>query len=157
MKICIGIDGGEHTGFAVWHSGKKAFIELSTVTFWDAIEQIKKYQFSCGQTINLEVHIEDVESNKAVFGPENTYNSTKADHSGKVRAVAKQGINVGKVMDKSNLMIDFCERAGIKVVKRKPTSGSMTKLDKTAFERITKVKTRTSQHVRDAALLVYGI
>ncbi len=157
MKICIGIDGGEHTGFAAWNTGTKKFIELVTVDFWTTIEKLKQYQFSCNNGVNLEVYIEDVEANKTVFNVETTYRNTKADHSGKVRAVAKQGINVGKVIDKTNLIISFCERNGIKVIKRKPGASSMTKIDAKKFALITKVKERTNEHCRDAGMLVYGL
>ena len=158
MKICIGIDGGEHTGFAAWNCTNREFMELATLTFWEAIDRIRKYQFACtGKGHILEIHIEDVAANKSVFGAENTYKSTKADHAGKIRAVAKHGINIGKVMDKSNLMIDFCTVSGITVVRRKPSAGSMTKLSKEVFEKMTKIKTRTSQHARDAGMLVIGM
>jgi len=153
--LYIGIDPGNKTGVAVWNSNNKRFSSIRTTNFWDsvAIINIKWENYLPG---TIHVVIEDCTQNPPVFGVDKTYQMTKGNHSSKLRAVAKHGINVGSVMEKTKLMIKWLEDHGIPHTKVRPSKQSMTKLTADSFKNITKWEGRTNEHERDAAMLVFG-
>ena len=151
--IYIGIDPGESTGLAIWDSRQGKITIMTTTTFWGAINTIK---LNSDSPTHIHVVIEDCTQNAPVFGIENTYRSTKGLHANKLRAVARQGINVGTVMEKTKLMIKWLEDNNILHSKVRPTKKSATKLKADTFNNITKWNKRTNEHQRDAAMLVFG-
>lgn len=153
--IYIGIDPGNKTGFASWDSGKKKFISIQTMNFWNAIAMIDIAR-GVFRPPNIHVVIEDCTQNPPVFGIDKTYQMTKGVHSNKLRAVAKHGMNIGTVMEKTSLMIEWLKRNEIPYTAVKPGKKSMTKLKADSFKNITKWEGRTNEHERDAAMLVFG-
>jgi len=152
-RIYIGIDAGKKTGVAVWDREK--FISIQTTDFWGAIDIIRENNdllISGG----LIVVVEDPSQNKPVFKIVSVYNLTQGNHQSRLSAVAKVAQGVGSVKRESELIIEYCRRNEITVIPVKPTKRSMTKLDREQFKKITGYEGVTSEHARDAALLVYG-
>ena len=60
MAIYIGIDPGTHTGFAVWDTTSRAFLEVATMPLWRAMEEVKKWDYTClAQGVHFMVFFED--------------------------------------------------------------------------------------------------
>ena len=55
--VYLGLDPGVSNGLAVWSRKEKSFLELKTVTFWEAVARIRYYQDIFGA--DLMVIIED--------------------------------------------------------------------------------------------------
>lgn len=156
-KIHIGIDAGVKTGFAVWSSIRKEFINISTKTWWEAISSIKTWSHAVEPGVQLIVHVEDVSQNKSIFQLIPTYNNTPGNHTTKLSAAGKTAERIGRVKEKSDLVISYCEIYGITVIRHKPTKKSMTKLNAQTFKNITGYDKRTSEHARDAAMMIYDL
>lgn len=137
----IGIDGGTKTGFAVWDSEKKQFATIKTIDFWEA------YEWVCNaySTEQCVVYVEDPAQNKSVFNR----------HTNNKRQDLKIAQNVGMVKKESELMIRGLKRHGFTVNAIRPQKGSYTKMSAEAFKNLTKYTGRTSEHARDAAMLVF--
>lgn len=139
--IDIGIDAGEHTGLAAKDIRSGQWVILRTVSFWDAIECLQDLQ---AQFPIRRVVIEDPAQNRPVFPRQ-------------VPVVQKLKIaqNVGMNKRDATRLIEYCERQGWPVIKSRPTKASMTKLSAEMFARLTGITQRTSEHVRDAAMLIF--
>jgi len=156
-KIFLGLDGGNHVGFAVWDKQGKQFLNLSTVDFWEAIKLIDYWENWCQMNAKTLVSVvEDVSANKPVFKLAGVYLHTPGAHSQKLSAAGKVAEGVGRVKQTSDLLIKYCEKKCSQVIKLKPGGRSMTKMKADAFKKITGYSKRTSEHARDAAMLVYG-
>lgn len=153
----IGIDAGQKNGFAIWNSGARQFESIETLSFWDCIEKLTEIKSRCDRTRQeLTVVIEDVTQNPVVFLVASTYQKTAGNHSQKLGAVAEQSRRVGTVWDKTVLIIEWCERYKVKIIRLRPSKKSMTKMKADTFNNMTKWKEKTNEHERDAALLVFG-
>ena len=150
-NIAIGIDAGTHTGFAVWCFEGETFKDIETTDFWGAIEKIETLR----KDNHFIVVIEDVTTIKPVFGIEKIYYATKGVLIQKLSAIAAKAQNVGGVKRETKLLIDFCEKNGIPLYKKSPNSGSRTKMSSEDFKKLTGYEKRTSQHGRDAAMMIY--
>lgn len=140
-KYTIGIDPGKQTGMAVYG-------RLS-----DQIEYAKTLDFFSVQDVCLahyppqeaDVIIEDCQAWKAIY----------ARHGGMDGArMRKLAQNVGQVKRETGLLIETFRRLGYNVVTEPPIS---KKWDAKTVERVTGYKGRTSQHVRDAIKLAFGV
>jgi hypothetical protein len=135
--ILIGIDPGTKTGVAVWDTQKKAFDLIETAFIHDAltiVSMLKCYSPS------IEVYVEDPNSWKP-FG-------------NNVQARAKlQG--AGSIKRDFAIWRDFCKDQEITLHPVK-LQGTIKKVDAGYFEKLTGWKDRTSEHARDAAMLVFG-
>jgi len=140
VMLHIGIDGGTKTGFAIWDSRLKKFTELKTVDFWTAYYMVQHYVPE-----EVRVYIEDPSQNKPVFK-----RPGMRDYE-----YAKKCQNVGMVKRESTLLIEGLERLGYKVTKVRPTKGSLTKMNKDRFRTLTKHQGTSSEHSRDAAMMVF--
>lgn len=141
--IFIGIDPGESTGFAVWSSHHRCLIQHETIDFWTAIFQIQEYADREGVK-NVTIVIEDPNLNKPVFLKKGV-----ASHAAEKRVAQ----NVGMNKKEADLILKYCEKYGIPFESVRPTT---KKWDANIFGKITGIKARTSQHVRDAVKLVWG-
>lgn len=135
----IGIDPGKHTGVAVWDRQGRYFTDVITLDFFGALNFLKHYNPTYTQIV-----IEDATQNKPTF-------RRKGQRVGVADRMAQ---NVGSVKRDTQLLIEWCERHGFTVRKVKP---DQSKLNAAAFKRTTKYIGRTSQHARDAAMLVYDL
>jgi hypothetical protein len=139
--IHIGIDPGVNTGYAVWDSAERAIISMRTTSFWDVVDELYRLDAS---SVNFHVHIEDPNGNKPVFGKKSA--SSPA-------TMQKIGQNVGSNKREASLLITLCQRNSWVYTAHVPKK-SKVKADE--FKRLTGISERTSQHVRDAVLLVIG-
>lgn len=145
-QYVIGIDPGKHTGFAVYDRHTRQLIDLRTSTFWTTVFDLERYLEDCG-ALNFEVVIEDVTQLKAVFQKQGDGSSRKREH-------IAQG--VGSVKRDAELLIQFIEAKGIRLNKMVPRKGGTSKMKVEAFNALTKWNKSSSEHSRDAAMLVFG-
>lgn len=137
MAILIGIDTGVHTGFAVWHSDTKYLAEVSTMTITQAMERVRMIADIRGKD-NIRLFIEDARQRKW-FG-----------NAGREKL---QG--AGSVKRDSRIWEDWCREQGFQYRMVAPKN-NRTKLTASQFKVLTKWTGATSEHARDAALLVFG-
>lgn len=134
--IYVGIDTGKHTGVAVWASVTGSFFQIETVAIHRAMKIVldlkEKYDDK------LFVIFEDARQRK-YFGD-----------SGKE---VWQG--AGSIKRDATIWEDFLTDEGISFRAMPPTKGG-TKLTKEAFQNLTGWGGKTSEHSRDAAMLVFG-
>jgi len=135
-RIIAGIDPGVQTGLAVWNCEKQAFVRIETLGVIQAIEMLSR---PWSQNHIHEIHFEDARL-RTWFGK-----------SGREKL---QG--VGSIKRDSAIWQEFCEHYGIPFQAIKPAAGT-TKWNPAYFKRVTGWGGRTSQHARDAAVLVFGI
>lgn len=135
--IFIGIDTGVHTGLAVWHSDTKYLAEVSTYTITQAMEHVKMIADVRGRE-NVRLYIEDARK-RTWFG-----------NTGRERLKG-----AGSVCRDAKIWQDWCAEQGIECV-MVPPKHNRTKLSAAQFRTLTKWTGRTSEHARDAALLVFG-
>ena len=133
-KTYIGIDVGVHTGYAVWNGSERRFEEIRTVGICEAMDAVIR-RFNAGQ--DIRVVFEDARQRRW-FG-------TKGRES-------LQG--AGSIKRESAIWEDFLAFHNIPFEMRGPKAG-MTKWDARYFAKVTGWQGRTSEHARDAALLVY--
>ena len=138
--ISIGIDTGRDTGFAVWDGAR--FLELDTKTISSALLEVRRYAANFGRE-NITVYIEDARLRKWI-----PQESSRSDYRGKL-------MGAGSVKRDATIWEDYCKEDEIRLVKVPPKYNT-TKLAPQVFARITGYKARTSEHARDAAMLVFG-
>lgn len=135
--IYIGIDTGVHTGFAVWHSDTKYLAEVSTYTITQAMEHVKMIADVRGHE-NVRLYIEDARK-RSWFG-----------NAGREKL---QG--AGSVKRDCSIWEDWCKEQDIECV-MVPPKHNRTKLPASQFRVLTKWTGRTTEHGRDAAMMVFG-
>lgn len=135
--IYIGIDTGVHTGFAVWHSDTKYLAEVGNMTITQAMARVKMISDIHGKD-SVRLFIEDARQRKW-FGS-----------AGREKL---QG--AGSVKRDSRIWEDWCREQGLQCRMIAPKN-NRTKLTAAQFKLITKWQRTTSEHARDAALLVFG-
>ena len=139
--IYIGIDTGVHTGIAVWDSEKGKFVYLDTLKIHEALNIVSSYAY---KDIPLCVRFEDARQRKWIpFAKNMTGELGRAQGAGYVKAHCQ-------------IWEDFLRDKNIPFEMIAPRR-NVTKLSAEQFERITGYKGRTSEHARDAAMLVYGL
>lgn len=136
----IGIDTGSHTGFAVWDGS--SFTEIDTKSISAAILETLRYASNFGRE-NVRVYIEDARLRTWI-----PREKSIAEYRGKL-------MGAGSVKRDAAIWEEFCREEEIPLEKVPPRNNT-TKLSAAAFARITGWKARTSEHARDAAMLVFG-
>lgn len=142
--ICIGIDPGTHTGVAVWDSREGKFLSLETLPIHRALEKVKEMSHPFWHMDRLyhddiQVVFEDARQ-RTWFGKGDTY-------------AKLQG--AGSVKRDCSIWEDFCKDYGIPWWAKPPVKGA-TKVSAEYFKMISHYTGRTSEHSRDAAMLVIG-
>lgn len=132
--IYIGIDTGTHTGFAVWDSGLKTFLEVKTLMLHQALEKVRLYN----DMNKVSVYVEDARKRKW-FGD-----------TGREKLKG-----AGSVCRDAKIWEEFCLDHKIEFVMVAPKN-NRTKLSAKQFVWLTGWKERTSEHARDAGMLVFG-
>jgi hypothetical protein len=133
--ICIGIDPGTHTGVAVWDSKEGKFLSLETLPIHRAMVEVMNLRIGR----EILVVFEDARQRKW-FGEGDT-------------DAKKQG--AGSVKRDCSIWEDFCKDYGIPFRAIPPVKGA-TKITPEYFKLISHYQGRTSEHSRDAAMLVIG-
>lgn len=135
-KYAIGIDTGVHTGFAIWNIMNQEFIACKTMQIDEVMELIKEIYESHNDFI---VVVEDARLRK-FFKGENM-------------AAKQQG--AGSIKRDAKIWEDYLTRLRIDFKLVNPTSRK-TKITSEYFKKISKYEGHTSNHARDAAMLVLG-
>ncbi len=135
-KYAIGIDTGVHTGFAAWDIEAQRLLSCKTMKIDEAMETIRE-TWDAGNSIL--VIIEDARLRK-FFKGENM-------------AAKQQG--AGSIKRDAKIWEDYLTRLRIDFKLVNPTSRK-TKITSEYFKKISKFEGRTSNHARDAAMLVLG-
>lgn len=134
-SMCIGIDPGANTGYATWDVLAREFGMLATMKAWSAMWHVQQLHSAGG--IRMVV-IEDARL-RIWFG-------TKGRE-------ALQG--AGAIKRECTLWSEMLGDLGIPFLCVKPAAGQ-TKYTAEAFARLTGWTGRTSEHARDAGMLVWG-
>ena len=136
--ICIGIDPGTHTGVAVWDTKEGRFLSLETLPIHQALIKVMMWRDRIGH--DLQVVFEDARQ-RTWFGRDKNTNAKL------------QG--AGSIKRDCSIWEDFCKDYQIPFLAVPPVKGG-TKLSEAYFKTISGWKGRTSNHARDAAMLVIG-
>ena len=136
--ICIGIDPGTHTGVAVWDTKEGRFLSLETMPIHQALIKVMMWKDRAGH--DLQVVFEDARQ-RTWFGRDKNTNAKR------------QG--AGSIKRDCSIWEDFCKDYQIPFLAVPPIKGG-TKLSEAYFKPISGYQGRTSNHARDAAMLVIG-
>ena len=133
-ELFVGLDAGTHTGVAVWDKTNERLITVETMTITQAMLYVRGL----------------AEANEVVVVLEDARKRTWFGHSGREKL---QG--AGSVKRDCSIWETFCEEQGIEICKVAPKNNH-TKLTSEQFRRRTGWEGRSSEHSRDAAMLVFG-
>lgn len=134
-KIIIGIDPGTNTGFAVKDLKTGAFLEIKTTGIIEAMKSVERYLDAHGRD-NLYIVFED---------------ARKRRWFGKKGKESLQG--AGSIKRDCSIWEEFCTYKNIQFIAPAPAKGK-TKYPSEYFNKLTGWKHRTSEHARDAAILI---
>lgn len=135
--IIIGIDTGKHTGIAVWNSEEKKFVEIKTMMLHQALQLVITHCKVWGRE-NVQILFEDARQRKW-FG---SASNAKMQGAGSVKRDAV-------------IWEDFCTDYKIPFRALPPAKGA-TKWSPELFKSVTGWNGKTSEHARDAAMMVFG-
>lgn len=133
----IGIDPGKHTGFAVWNHDARYLAEVATMSITQAMEKVKNMVEELGRE-SIVLFIED---------------ARKRTWFGKTGPEVWKG--AGSICRDCTIWDDFCREMRLDYRMMAPCRGC-TKLDASKFKALTKWQGRTTEHSRDAAMIVFG-
>lgn len=139
--LYIGIDPGVNTGFAVWDSTRREFVEVSSLRIDQALERTLGI-FRADPLV--KVIFEDARRRKFFEKEKNL-----SEYRGKL-------MGAGSVKRDSAIWEDFLKAHRIDYWTKPPQKGA-TKLSAERFAALTRWTKRTNEHARDAAMLVFGI
>ena len=137
-RYWIGIDPGVHTGIAVWDGKERRFLEVRTLPIVRALELCEEYRHS----LPFDMVFED--ARRRTWIPQE---KSISEYRGKL-------MGAGSVKRDCDIWEEYCTEHSIPFTAIPPRKG-LTKWDAETFSRITGWKGRTSNHARDAALLVF--
>lgn len=137
-RLFIGIDPGVNTGIAIWNATAKRFLQIKTCTIVEAMFMIS----ALGSKRIVGIYFEDAKQRQ--YLPRET---SVSEYRGKL-------MGAGSVKRDSTIWREFCTFCSIPYVAVAPRAG-MTKWDAKYFAKVTGWTGRTSEHARDAALLVF--
>lgn len=138
--IYIGIDPGTHTGVAIWDNKQQEFVELATIPIHQALLKVKNYYNDNKGLSDICVVFEDARQ-RTWFGKDKNTNAKL------------QG--AGSIKRDCSIWEDFLTDYEIPFRAVPPKKGC-TKWTKEYFKMVTGWKGKTSNHSRDAAVLVFG-
>lgn len=149
-RLAIGIDPPR--GLAAFNLDTKRFEKLMNVSFWDIIETLDLVR----EHYDIHVVCEAPQKNLPVWlGDPSRGGRTGSRALTKTATLMKAAQNVGQNKQCAMLIIEWCERHGIRITTQKPGRRSMTKLTAEEFNRITGWTGSSNEHTRDAGMLVY--
>lgn len=140
MALVCGIDPGVNTGFAVWDTTRRQLLRVDTLRITDALLAVLALQEGGGE---IRVVFEDARLRKWL--PREMSNS---EYRGKL-------MGAGSVKRDCDIWEELCTAHRITFEAVPPRKG-LTKWTAESFARVTGWKARTSNHARDAAMLVFG-
>jgi hypothetical protein len=137
-SIAIGIDPGVNTGLAVWDCITEGFIEVGSYMIHEALIIVADY---AAKYPSAHVYVEDARLRRW-FG-----------NSG-----AEKWKGAGSIMRDSTIWDNYLESLSKKTnltFRMIPPKQNKTKLSAASFGRMTGWNTKTNEHARDAAMLVF--
>lgn len=137
----VGIDCGVQTGLAIWNARYEQFVTVKTVKIHQAMQEITDIQKAYGN--DLKVRIEDARLRKWIPAGKN-----EKEERGR-----REG--AGSVKRDASIWEDFLTDMGIEFELVAPKNNK-TKVTADYFKKLTGWATVTSNHARDAAMLVFG-
>lgn len=140
MAYLVGLDPGKNTGIAIWNTETQSFEALDTVQIHDALHTVFYLHLDHGP---VKVYFED--ARKRQFLPRER---NASEYRGKL-------MGAGSVKRDSVIWQDALTDWGIPFEMVPPRAGA-TKWDAETFRNVTGYTGRTSNHARDAAILVFG-
>lgn len=141
MGLLIGLDPGTQTGLAVWDTKSRTLTRVVTLRLYQAFEVIRhEYREADG---DIEIFFEDARQRKWIPRERNL-----SEYRGRL-------MGAGSVKRDCEIWEEFCVGYGIRFHAIPPRKGA-TKWDADYFKKVTGWTGRTSNHARDAALLVFG-
>jgi hypothetical protein len=132
--LLIGIDPGVKTGFCVYCDKTKEIKELETLTITQAMQKVR----AISEKEDVFVYYEDARLRKW-FG----------------NAGREQLQGAGSIKRDCKIWEDYLNEINVDAFAI-PPKNNLTKLTAKNFASITGYTRRTSEHVRDAAMLVFG-
>lgn len=142
-KYAIGIDPGVNTGLAIWDTSTQDFVRLETDGIVTAMVELVEFLRYRGAMDNCEIFIED--ARKRTYLPRE---KNLSEYRGKL-------MGAGSVKRDCAIWEEFAIYYGIPIQFIPPRRGA-TKWPADYFARVTGWTGRTSNHARDAALLVFN-
>ena len=143
MGIFVGIDPGSKTGLAIWDSASRAFREVATLPLWRAMEEVKRWHYDClMQNVPFAVVFED--ARQRTWFPKDRNSSEYRGHL----------MGAGAAKRDAAIWEEFLTALDIPFTAQKPRPGT-TKWNADYWSKVTGWTGRTSEHARDAALLVF--
>lgn len=140
MALWIGIDPGDNTGVAVWDSEERRFESLQTMPLHRALAEVERLHNANGRVF---VVFEDARQRRW-FEPERN----AGEYRGKL-------MGAGAAKRDAKIWEEFLDDMAIPYIAQKPQVHG-TKWSAEQFAQLTGWEGRSSNHARDAALLVYG-
>lgn len=137
----IGIDCGVNTGICVWNSEDKIIRHISTVRIHEAMERVKFWH----NTNPGKVFVRVEDARKRTWVP---WQKNEKEERGK-----REG--AGSVKRDAIIWEDYLEFLKVPYEMVAPKNNK-TKVDHSYFKKLTKYSGSTSEHARDAAMLVVG-
>lgn len=137
--IWFGIDPGVNTGLALWRDGELKVVE--TMNIVRAMARILAAYDACEDSITIVM--EDARQRQWLPRERNA-----SEYRGKL-------MGAGSVKRDCTIWEEFCQAYNLPLLMVPPRAGA-TKWTADTFARLTGWKGRTSNHARDAALLVWG-
>lgn len=135
----IGIDCGEHTGVAVWDTETMALSDCYTCHLHKALADV----LNLSHQGDVCVIFEDARQRRWI-----PRERTVSEYRGRL-------MGAGSVKRDAVIWQEFCTDNAIPFQAIAPRKG-LTKWEAPQFKAVTKWQGRTSNHARDAALLVFG-
>ena len=136
IRYYIGIDTGDNTGYAVWDALEQRLVAVETLMIHQAI--IRVLEHSEQHEYKIHVIVEDARKRKIYKAESKHY---------------LQG--VGSVKRDANIWEDFLKDYNISYEMRTPRNTKM--FDAAQFNEQFNWKGRTSEHSRDAALMIVNL
>lgn len=143
VKYAIGIDPGVNTGLAIWDCYERKFKRLETDGIVTAMAELTDFLRYVGAMDDCVIYIEDARQRTWLPREKNL-----SEYRGRL-------MGAGSVKRDCCIWEEFGIYYGIPVVLLPPRKGA-TKWTSDYFKKVTGWTGRTSNHARDAALLVFG-
>lgn len=140
--IYVGVDTGVNTGFSEWDSKKRCLLSVCSLPIHKAMDRVKVLHDLHKE--ELVVRVEDPRQRKW-FGTERM---TREEERKKLQGV-------GSVKRDATIWEDFLKDLGVRFEMVAPKM-NVTKLTQETFKRYTGWSSKTNEHGRDAAMLIYG-
>lgn len=144
MALYCGLDPGSHTGMAIWDGASRSFREVATLPLHRALEEVKRWHYTClMQGVEFRVIFED--ARQRTWFPKDRNSSEYRGHL----------MGAGAAKRDAAIWEEYLTAMHIPFTAQKPRPGT-TKWNAEYWSKVTGWTGRTSEHARDAALLVFG-